>query len=86
MFSLVVLFNIPSESGLSGASGGFELYRAVAAVTVLKLRRQLQQSLPLCTYNEVKNILTLEKDSGNNYNFDITRSKGLARNVCCKVL
>ena len=86
MFSLLVLFNIPSESGLSGASGSFELYRAVAAVTVLKLRRQLQQSLPLCTYNEVKNILTLEKDSGNNYNFDITRSKGLVRDVCCKVL
>ena len=47
MFSLFVLFNIPSESGLSGASGSFELYRAVATVTVLKLRGQLQQSLPL---------------------------------------
>ena len=86
MFSLFVLFNIPSESGLSGASGSFELYRAVATVTVLKLRAQLQQSLPLCTYNVVQNVLTLEKDSGNNCNFDITRSKGLARNVCCKVL
>ena len=86
MFSLFVLFNIPSESGLSGASGSVELYRAVATVTVLKLRGQLQQSLPLCTYNVVQNILTLEKDSGNNYNFDIKRSKGLERIVCCEVL
>lgn len=41
MFSLDVLFNIPAESGLSGASVSFELCRAVATVTVLKLRGQL---------------------------------------------
>lgn len=35
MSSLVVLFNIPAESGLSGVSDSFELYRAVAMVTVL---------------------------------------------------
>ena len=81
MFSLVVLFNIPAESGLSGASGRFELYPAVVTVTVLKLRSQLQQILPLFTYNIVQNILALRKT------VEITiRSKGLAKHVCFKAL